>query len=303
DANGDPTQHLQYLPFGENYIEQRVTTDYYTPYTFSAKERDMETGYSYFGARYYDPNVSVWLSVDPMADGYPEITPYLYCHLNPMVFIDPNGMAPKQGGDEPVRVKTFRELVVERAFQHLNKKTTYESAKSGAPGSTADCSGFVSDCLRYAGYPDHRNNPGVPKSGGGYYSNGVAIIVGASLPIAYNQIEPGDLLTFKTSRTDHKGKDGEFDHIGIVVNVIKNENGEVSSVDFIHVCRSGMYLMNWDFAKKRSNWSTSELDLKGAFRCEPPIAILPTFTVSATADPATKVEPIKVESIPATILQ
>jgi RHS repeat-associated protein len=68
DANGDPTQHLQYLPFGENYIEQRATTDYYTPYTFSAKERDPETGYSYFGARYYDPNVSVWLSVDPMAD-------------------------------------------------------------------------------------------------------------------------------------------------------------------------------------------------------------------------------------------
>jgi hypothetical protein len=43
------------LPFGENYIEQRATTDYYTPYTFSAKERDTETGYSYFGARYYDP--------------------------------------------------------------------------------------------------------------------------------------------------------------------------------------------------------------------------------------------------------
>jgi hypothetical protein len=59
DASGDPTQHLQYLPFGENYIEQRATTDYYTPYTFSAKERDPETGYSYFGARYYDPNVSV----------------------------------------------------------------------------------------------------------------------------------------------------------------------------------------------------------------------------------------------------
>ena len=92
DANGDPTQHLQYLPFGENYIEQRATTDYYTPYTFSAKERDPETGYSYFGARYYDPNVSVWLSVDPMADKYPYQSGYCYVGWRPLMMIDPNGL-------------------------------------------------------------------------------------------------------------------------------------------------------------------------------------------------------------------
>jgi len=91
DANGDPTQHLQYLPFGENFIEQRVTTDYYTPYTFSAKERDPETGYSYFGARYYDPNVSVWLSVDPLSDKYPSMSAFMYCAGNPVVLVDPDG--------------------------------------------------------------------------------------------------------------------------------------------------------------------------------------------------------------------
>ncbi|HRZ41718.1 MAG TPA: RHS repeat-associated core domain-containing protein, partial [Bacteroidales bacterium] len=92
DASGDPTQHLQYLPFGENYIEQRAPTDYYTPYTFSAKERDLETGYSYFGARYYDPNVSVWISVDPMADILSWLSPYNYCELRPLRLIDPTGM-------------------------------------------------------------------------------------------------------------------------------------------------------------------------------------------------------------------
>jgi RHS repeat-associated protein len=91
DAAGNPTQHLQYLPFGENYIEQRATTDYYTPYIFSAKERDPETGYSYFGARYYDPNVSVWLSVDPMADKYPSMSAYMYCAGNPVMLVDPDG--------------------------------------------------------------------------------------------------------------------------------------------------------------------------------------------------------------------
>ena len=77
NLDGDPTQHLQYLPFGEPFIEQRSITDYYTPYTFSANERDLETGYSYFGARYYDATLSIWLSVDPMADKYPSMSAYM----------------------------------------------------------------------------------------------------------------------------------------------------------------------------------------------------------------------------------
>jgi RHS repeat-associated protein len=92
DASGDPTQHLQYLPFGETFVEQRSVTSYYTPYTFSAKERDPETGYSYFGARYYSSDISVWLSVDPMADKYPYQSGYCYVGWRPIMVIDPNGM-------------------------------------------------------------------------------------------------------------------------------------------------------------------------------------------------------------------
>jgi len=91
DAAGDPTQHLQYMPFGESFIEQRSITSYYTPYTFSAKERDTETGYSYFGARYYDADISVWLSVDPMAYERSWVSPYNYCQWKPLVLVDPTG--------------------------------------------------------------------------------------------------------------------------------------------------------------------------------------------------------------------
>jgi RHS repeat-associated protein len=93
DASGDPTQHLQYMPFGENFIEQHSITSYYTPYTFSAKERDPETGYSYFGARYYSSDISVWLSVDPMAHKYPSMSAYMYCAGNPVMLVDPDGRA------------------------------------------------------------------------------------------------------------------------------------------------------------------------------------------------------------------
>jgi RHS repeat-associated protein len=60
-------------------------------YTFSAKEKDPETGLSYFGSRYYSSDLSVWLSVDPMSDKYPSFSPYVYCADNPVKLVDPNG--------------------------------------------------------------------------------------------------------------------------------------------------------------------------------------------------------------------
>ncbi|MDY6370681.1 MAG: hypothetical protein SPL12_00075 [Bacteroidales bacterium] len=50
---GDAIQHLQYLPYGAPFVDQR-TTGYHERFRFTGKERDKETGYSYFGARYMD---------------------------------------------------------------------------------------------------------------------------------------------------------------------------------------------------------------------------------------------------------
>ncbi len=98
-ANGDATQHLQYLPFGEDLVRslsgaeghEQNTASYHSPYTFSGKERDVETSLSYFGARYYEAGLSVWLSVDPMSDKYPSLSAYNYCALNPVMLVDPDG--------------------------------------------------------------------------------------------------------------------------------------------------------------------------------------------------------------------
>jgi RHS repeat-associated protein len=90
-GSGNAIQHLHYLPFGEDWVDQR-NSSWNAPYTFSGKEKDMETGYSYFGARYYDSGLSIWLSVDPMSDKYPTMSPYNYCANNPVMIKDPNGM-------------------------------------------------------------------------------------------------------------------------------------------------------------------------------------------------------------------
>ena len=92
-TNGTVKQHLHYLPWGEDYVNQRLNDFDGVRYTFSAKEKDTETGYSYFGARYYSSDLSIWLSVDPQAAKYPSLSPYVYCADNPVRLVDPNGEA------------------------------------------------------------------------------------------------------------------------------------------------------------------------------------------------------------------
>ena len=93
DSIGIPIQHLQYLPYGEPYVDQRhAGATYSERFRFTGKERDEETGFGYFGARYMDHELmTMWLSVDPMADKYPGISPYNYCVWNPIKLVDPDG--------------------------------------------------------------------------------------------------------------------------------------------------------------------------------------------------------------------
>ena len=58
----------------------------------NGKEKDYESGFHYYGARYYWSEVLTgWLSVDPLSDKYPSISPYAYCVWNPIKLIDPDG--------------------------------------------------------------------------------------------------------------------------------------------------------------------------------------------------------------------
>ncbi len=81
--------HIEYMPSGEQFSEQRDI--WATPYKFNGKELDQETGLYYYGARYYTPEIGIWLSVDPLSDKYPSLSPYAYCALNPVMLVDPDG--------------------------------------------------------------------------------------------------------------------------------------------------------------------------------------------------------------------
>ncbi len=96
DKHGQVVQTLNYLPYGEDWVEIHNTTSFDTTrlgfYRFNGKEKDYESGFHYYGARYYwSELLTSWLSVDPMADKYPNISPYAYCAWNPVKLVDPDG--------------------------------------------------------------------------------------------------------------------------------------------------------------------------------------------------------------------
>ncbi|EAS20173.1 hypothetical protein BBFL7_02574 [Flavobacteria bacterium BBFL7] len=87
------------LPFGETMAEQTSISYYQTEFKFNGKELDSETGMYYYGARYYDPSLSIWMSVDPLAEQFPNFSPYNYTMNNPINMVDPDGRAPESKND------------------------------------------------------------------------------------------------------------------------------------------------------------------------------------------------------------
>ena len=90
NLDGEVVQHIEYVPFGEVFIEERNNI-WNTPYLFNAKEFDEETGLYYYGARYYDPRLSLWMSTDPLEEKSVSISTYTYCMTNPINKVDVDG--------------------------------------------------------------------------------------------------------------------------------------------------------------------------------------------------------------------
>jgi len=60
-------------------------------FKFTGKERDEESEYDYFGARYYDARIGRWGQVEPLLDKYPQYNPYNYSKDNPLTIKDVDG--------------------------------------------------------------------------------------------------------------------------------------------------------------------------------------------------------------------
>jgi RHS repeat-associated protein len=90
DATGNTLLAYDYTPYGDLRIlrepppGQTEQSDKWT-----GKEYFPELGLYYFGARWYDPELGLWISPDPAHD---EMSPYAYVGGDPMNYIDPYGL-------------------------------------------------------------------------------------------------------------------------------------------------------------------------------------------------------------------
>ena len=118
NLDGEVAQHIEYVPFGEVFIEERNNT-WNTPYLFNAKEFDEETGMYYYGARYYAPRLSLWMSCDPLQEKNPNMCSYVYCINNPTRYIDPTGMI----WEDPKKSESLKRSINNR-IESINNNTS-----------------------------------------------------------------------------------------------------------------------------------------------------------------------------------
>ncbi|MFA7616555.1 MAG: RHS repeat-associated core domain-containing protein [Weeksellaceae bacterium] len=151
---GEVSQHIEYFAFGETFVEEHRSSNN-SPYKFNGKELDEETGWYYYGARYYDPRISVWLSVDPpiydgtylnfehdggFANSFNHNS-FSYCRQNPVLYIDPDGnqyvhfIHINQGGKwETKTVEYYKMSKAEIRNARGTYQGSYNSASYGPEG-------------------------------------------------------------------------------------------------------------------------------------------------------------------------
>ena len=209
DYQGYPVQYIHYAPYGEMIANQRPM-NYDERYKFTGKERDWETGYDYFGARYLWSDAGIFISPDPHSDARPWLSSYAYCSWNPVNRLDPDGMDDEQ-----------REAAVNMANQYvkMNPGKSYKWGEKGGPGQKVDCSGLVSHCV-VAG---EEKDPNRGKD------NGVRNIANNSQKMEdMNDVVAGNLVTFSG------GTNEDYSHIGIVTDVMRDKEGNIVDFQFIH---------------------------------------------------------------------
>ena len=93
-SSGEVEQVTNYYPFGTVFSDSTTHNPGFQKFKYNGKELDLAHGlntYDY-GARQYDPILPKWDRIDPLAEKNPNMTPYHFCHDNPVNMIDPDGM-------------------------------------------------------------------------------------------------------------------------------------------------------------------------------------------------------------------
>ncbi|NCC11693.1 MAG: RHS repeat-associated core domain-containing protein, partial [Bacteroidia bacterium] len=91
-----------YYPFGMTFMDNNTGDSKAQPYKYNGKEFDGERGLNVYdySARYMDPALGRFMTVDPLAEKYYGVSSYAYCNNSPILYVDPTGLAWRPTYDE-----------------------------------------------------------------------------------------------------------------------------------------------------------------------------------------------------------
>ncbi len=104
-------------------------------YRYNGKEFSEDLGLYDYGARWYDPAIGRFTTIDPAADVYSSISPYAYVANNPLIYIDPTGAYIEEGSQKEWEKQTGR---VKERRDKLQSKLDGLSAKAADKGWSAE---------------------------------------------------------------------------------------------------------------------------------------------------------------------
>jgi RHS repeat-associated protein len=137
EIDGYAHEFFMYNPWGEEMHQWNANTYAFTsPYRFNAKELDPETGLAYYGARYYQNKLGVWLSVDPLAGQGPNWPPDRFAVDNPLKYSDFNGLFETQSDakewakDNNIRLGLFSNYKLKQSSDGLWEINNYRKGLS-----------------------------------------------------------------------------------------------------------------------------------------------------------------------------
>ncbi|EDO27590.1 predicted protein [Nematostella vectensis] len=92
-----------YYPFGlkhkgyNNWYNLANANALAQQYKYNGKELQTELGLNFYdyGARNYDAALGRWVNIDPLAEKFNNISPYVYSNNSPIFFVDKDGMEPE----------------------------------------------------------------------------------------------------------------------------------------------------------------------------------------------------------------
>lgn len=93
NTSGTVLKKNDYYPFGQRHANSSYVVTASNRFKFNGKEGQTVGALRLldYGARMYDEYMGKWFTIDPLAEKYYSISPYVYCMGNPVRFIDPDG--------------------------------------------------------------------------------------------------------------------------------------------------------------------------------------------------------------------